>query len=114
MAMNKRSHPKPLADLVAKCVTDVFARQGFTSTEIVTHWDDIVGPEIAAVAEPIRMQWIRSRDPDESAPATLVLRVEGPEAIEIQHQAGVIAERVNRYVGWRAVGAIALRQAPLM
>jgi hypothetical protein len=112
--MNKRSYPKPLADLVAACVAGVFERQGFTSREIVTHWDDIVGPEIAAFAEPIRMQWIRSRDPDESPPATLVLRVEGPAAIEIQHMSGVIVERVNRYLGWQAVGTLALRQAPLM
>jgi hypothetical protein len=111
--MNKRSYPKPLADLVAVCVADVFARQGFTSCEIVTHWDDIVGSEIAALAEPIRMQWVRSRDPDESPPATLVLRVEGPAALEIQHMSGVIVERVNRYLGWQAVGRLALRQAPL-
>jgi hypothetical protein len=111
--MNKRSYPKPLADLVAICVADVFARQGFTSCEIVTHWDDIVGAEVAALAEPIRMQWIRSRDPDESPPATLVLRVEGPAALEIQHMSGVIIERVNRYIGWRAVNRLSLRQAPL-
>jgi hypothetical protein len=114
MAMNKRSHPRPLADLVTACVSDVFERQGFTSCEIVTHWDDIVGEEIAALAEPIRMQWTRTRDLDESPPATLVLRVEGPAAIEIQHVSGVIVERVNRYLGWQAVGKLALRQAPLM
>ena len=112
-AMNKRSYPKPLADLVAPCVAGVFARQGFTSCEIVTHWDDIVGAEIAAMAEPVRMQWIRNRDPDESLPATLVLRVEGPAAIEIQHFANLICERVNQFLGWRAVGRLALRQAPL-
>jgi hypothetical protein len=111
--MHKRSYPKPLAELVSVCVADVFARQGFTSCAIVTHWDDIVGPEIAAVAEPIRMQWVRSRDPDEAPPATLVLRVEGPAALEIQHMSGVILERVNRYLGWRAVDTLALRQAPL-
>jgi hypothetical protein len=113
LAMNKRSYPKPLAELVPVCVADVFARQGFTSCAIVTHWDDIVGPEIAAVAEPIRMQWVRSREPDESPPATLVLRVEGPAALEIQHMGGVILERVNRYIGWQAVDKLALRQAPL-
>jgi hypothetical protein len=111
--MNKRSHPKPLAELVTTCVADVFARQGFTSCEIVTHWDDIVGAEVAALAEPVRMQWIRSRDPDESPPATLVLRVEGPAALEIQHMSGEIVERVNRYLGWQAVDKLALRQAPL-
>jgi hypothetical protein len=111
--MNKRSYPKPLADLVTLCVADVFARRGFTSCEIVTHWEDIVGAEIADMAEPVRMQWIRSRDPDESQPATLVLRAEGPAALEIQHMAGVIVERVNSYIGWRAVDRLSLRQAPL-
>ena len=111
--MNKRSYPKPLAELVSVCVADVFARQGFTSCEIVTHWDDIVGPEIAALAEPIRMQWVRTRDPDEAPPATLILRVDGPAALEIAHMRGVILERVNRYLGWQAVDKVALRQAPL-
>src|SRR5262249_5117737 len=112
-AMNKRSYPKPLAELVSVCVADVFARQGFTSCEIVTHWDAIVGPEMAALAEPIRMQWVRSRDPEDAPPATLVLRVEGPAALEIQHMCGVILDRVNRHLGWQAVDRLALRQAPL-
>ena len=47
------------------------------------------------------------------SPATLVLRVEGPVALEIQHLSGVIIERVNRFFGWRAVGRIQIRQAPL-
>ena len=46
-------------------------------------------------------------------PATLVLRCEGPAAIEIQHLAGVIVDRVNRFLGWRAIDRVALRQAPL-
>ena len=113
--MNNKSGapPKRLADFVGRCVSDLFRRQGFSFFAIVTHWDDIVGPEIAAHAEPIRMAWTRSRDGGEAVPATLVLRVEGPAAVEIQHQAGIIVERVNRYLGWQAVGGIALRQAPL-
>ena len=43
-----------------------------------------------------------------------MLRVEGPCAVEIQHQAAIIIARVNRFFGWRAIGRIALRQAPLM
>ncbi|HMJ45023.1 MAG TPA: DUF721 domain-containing protein, partial [Pseudolabrys sp.] len=46
-------------------------------------------------------------------PATLVLRVEGPAALEIQHLSSVILERVNRFFGWQAIGRIQLRQAPL-
>jgi hypothetical protein len=113
--MNKpaKSYARPLADLVRRMLADTFARQGFASTELVTHWDDIVGAEIATHCEPMRLKWPRGGDVDAPEPATLVLRVEGPIAIEIQHLAPVILERVNRFFGWRAVGRLALRQAPL-
>ncbi len=112
--MNKRSYAKPIAALVGRCVADACKRQGFATSEIVTRWGTIVGPEIANCAEPIGMKWIRATDAANAASATLVLRVEGPAAIEIQHQAATIIERVNRYVGWQAVGRLALRQAPLI
>jgi hypothetical protein len=108
-----RSYAKPLGQLVGKTIADVFARQGFASTGLVMHWPEIVGAEVAAHAEPMRMQWPRRVHEDDPEPATLVLRVEGPVALEIQHLSGVIIERVNRFFGWRAVGRIAIRQAPL-
>ena len=113
MSKRPRSQARPLGEIARAYLSETFSRQGFASTELVTRWPEIVGADIAAHCEPIRMQWprrVRDETPD---PATLVLRVEGPEAIEIQHQSGVIAERVNRFFGWRAVGRIALRQAPL-
>src|SRR5262249_29811045 len=58
-------------------------------------------------------QWPRTPEGEHPEPATLVLRAEGPAALEIQHQTNVILERVNRFFGWQAVGRIALRQAPL-
>ena len=42
-----------------------------------------------------------------------MLRVEGPAAIEVQHQAGLVIERVNRFFGWQAEDRLAFRQAPL-
>jgi len=112
--MNKSSSPaKSLAALVGKTLDDAFKRQGFASREIVTRWPQIVGEDIAAHAQPVRMQWPRGLNGEDGGPATLVLRVEGPAAIEIQHQQGLIVERVNRFFGWQAVLRLALRQAPL-
>lgn len=113
--MNKpsKSYPQPLRDFVRPCLGDVFARQGFASGELITRWAEIVGEEIAALAEPLKLQWPRSGSHQEAEPATLLLRVEGPPAIEVQHLAPVILERVNRYLGWRAIGRIGIRQAPL-
>ena len=106
------SFPRPLADLLRKTLNEGFARQGFTSSEIVTRWPEIIGADIAQYCEPIKIQWPRGPQ-DDPQPATLVLRVEGPAALEIQHMSGVILERVNRFFGWQAVGQIGIRQAPL-
>jgi len=113
--MNKPSQrgARPLAELLGACLSDAFRQQGFASAELVTRWTDIVGAEIAAHAEPMKVQWPRAMGDDAPAPGTLVLRVDGPAAIEIQHLAGVILERVNRFFGWQAVDRLALRQAPL-
>lgn len=104
---------KPLSTLLGGVFSDVFAKQGFASRELVTRWAEIAGPEIARHSEPLKMQWPRPVDGQPQEPATLVLRVEGPMALEIQHMSDVILQRVNRFLGWNAVGKLALRQAPL-
>jgi hypothetical protein len=108
-----RSFAKPLRDLLGKVVGDAFTRQGFASAELVTRWAEIAGAEIAAHSEPVKIQWPRADEAGARPPGTLVLRVEGPAAIEIQHLSDLICERVNRFLGWRAVERVALRQAPL-
>jgi hypothetical protein len=104
---------KPLSALLAGVFNDAFKKQGFASRELVTRWSEIVGADIAAYAEPLKIQWQRPVEGQPEIPATLILRVEGPRALEIQHSSTVILERVNRFFGWSAVGRIALRQAPL-
>ena len=101
----------PLADLVGKTVGDAFARQGFAAVEIVTHWQEIVGEDLARRSEPIKLTWPRRDDPDSIG--VLQVRVEGAYALEIQHLQPVIIERVNRYFGWRCVGRLAIRQGPV-
>jgi hypothetical protein len=104
---------RPLADILRKTIKDAFAKQGFAATELVTRWPEIVGPEIAAHCEPEKIQWPKPYGADDAPPGTLVLRVEGPTAIEIQHLSGIILQRVNRFFGWQAVTDLRLRQAPL-
>jgi hypothetical protein len=43
----------------------------------------------------------------------LVLRVDGPRAVEVQHAAGPIVERVNTYFGYRAIASLRILQAPV-
>lgn len=106
-------HAKPLSILLSDVFSDAYAKQGFAARELVTRWTEIAGERIAAYCEPLKMQWPRPVEGQPQEPATLVLRVEGPMALEIQHSSDVILERVNRFFGWHAVGRLTIRQAPL-
>jgi hypothetical protein len=114
MAKSGPISAKPLSVLLSDVFSDAYARQGFAARELVTRWTEIAGSEIAAHCEPLKMQWPRPVEGQPLEPATLVLRVEGPMALEIQHSSDVILERVNRFFGWSAVGRLALRQGPLL
>jgi hypothetical protein len=104
---------KPLSVLLGGIFSDAYAKQGFAARELVTRWAEIAGPEYAAHCEPLKMQWPRPVEGQPQEPATLVLRVDGPMALEIQHASDIILQRVNRFFGWSAVGRLALRQGPL-
>jgi hypothetical protein len=116
--MSKFSKPgrisaKPLSVLLSDVFSDAYAKQGFAARELVTRWAEIAGPEIARHSEPRKIQWPRQVAGQPQEPATLVLRVEGPMALEIQHASDALLQRVNRFFGWSAVGRLALRQGPL-
>lgn len=116
--MSKFSKPgyisaKPLSVLLGGVFAEAYAKQGFASRELVTRWAEIAGQQVANFSEPLKIQWPRPVEGQQQEPATLILRVEGPMALEIQHSSDAILQRVNRFFGWNAVGKIALRQAPL-
>ncbi|MBI1202462.1 MAG: DUF721 domain-containing protein [Rhodopseudomonas sp.] len=117
MTKPARSFPRPLSDFLGTTLSGVMKAQGFASSEILARWPEIVGAEIAAHSEPMKINWPRPKNDtgevDQAEPATLMLRVEGPMALEIQHQSAAVLERVNRFFGWQAIGKLSLRQAPL-
>src|SRR5208337_4216072 len=116
---NARKTPwsRPLADFVHTAIDPVVARQGFGQSGLILFWDAIVGERLAAISQPVKMQWpARGRDraaDNGAATATLIIRVESGFALEMQHLAPIIIERINAHFGWRSVSRIQLKQGPL-
>ncbi|MBV9066398.1 MAG: DUF721 domain-containing protein [Methylobacteriaceae bacterium] len=110
----RRPWSQPLADFVPKILDPAVARQGFGESALLLDWEGIAGERIAAISEPVRLQWPPGgvkRDPLEPRPpAALVLRVEPGFGLEIQHLAAVLIDRVNAHLGWRCVGSLKIRQ----
>jgi hypothetical protein len=106
-----------LADLAAKAMDPVLAKQGFGAADIVLHWEEIVGERLARYCEPVKLQWPPRPPKAEPGagqePASLIVRVESGFAIELQHVGSMVIERVNSHLGWRCVGRLLLRQGPI-
>jgi hypothetical protein len=108
---------RPLADLVGAVVDPVLARQGFGQSNIILYWDEIVGERIAAASQPLKLQWPpRGKNPNPAhgiEPASLVIRVESGFALELQHLAPIVIDRVNAHLGWKCIGRLQLKQGPI-
>ena len=94
------SLPRVVGPIVAKHGGGVLAR-------LKADWAAIVGAELAAACWPEAL----------GRGGTLKLRVTPMKALEIQHRAPLVAERINRYfgrgpiIGWRLVRVLPLPEA---
>lgn len=95
-------------DEAAAILSPVLKRRGFAHADILRRWTEIVGPALADHCRPERLQWPREAEADKGA--TLHLLAASGWAIEVQHMAPLMIERINRFFGWRAVGQVKLRQ----
>jgi hypothetical protein len=101
-----------LGELVGRVIDPVTRQRGFAATELLSAWSEIVGPRYADCTRPERIVWPKGEEM-EGAPALLVLRVDGPRAILIQHEADQIVDRVNNFLGYGAIGRLRILQAPV-
>lgn len=92
-----------------KLARPVLGKRGLGEAQLLMHWEAIVGPELAEDARPERLSFAKG----ERAHGTLRLRVAPGAALELQHQAPVVIERVNAFLGYPAVARLAFVQAPL-
>lgn len=81
-------------------------RRGFAESAILSDWASIVGPVLAGRCQPVRVEFPRGRHQG----GTLHLHARGGAALELQHMAPQLAERINGFFGFAAVRRIRLVQ----
>jgi len=74
---------------------------------LTARWREIVGETIARRTQPVKL--VKSR----TGGAILEIKVDGPAAAFVQHQASDILSRVNLYLGQDAVARLRIVQGPL-
>lgn len=97
------------ARLVEDRVRAAGESRGFAVARLLTHWDEIVGPETARLARPLKLSWGRGKR-SAGLGATLTLATSGAAAPMVQMLAPQIRDRVNACLGHAAVARIALSQ----
>jgi hypothetical protein len=95
---------RPVAAAAARLAAASLARRGGgTLARLKAAWPAVVGSELAAATWPERL----GRD------GALRLRVAAGVALELQHRAPLVVERINLFFGRAAVSRLVLVQGPL-
>jgi hypothetical protein len=99
---------KRLPEMMTRVLDPAARRRGLAGAALLADWAAIVGPALAARCQPVKL----ARDSDGRG-GVLHLRVSSTAALELQHAAPQIVERINTHFGHPAVARLRLIQAPL-
>ena len=103
-----RRAPPPAGRALRAFIREIDAKYGQGATALTARWKEVVGPEIARRTEPVKLTKGRN-----GAGSALEIRVAGPSAAIVQHQAHEILARVNLFLGAEAVQKLRIVQGPL-
>lgn len=115
-------YARTVGSMVPRLTQKAFEKFGFSTAQLLTDWGRIVGTDLASYSQPERLKWPRNEEAEDGAKprprqgrtgATLMLRVDGPRALEVQYRESQLIDRINAYFGYHAVGEIRIIQAPI-
>ena len=104
----QRRPPPVAARALSSMLKTLDAKYGRGADGLKAHWSEIVGANLARRTEPVKLTTPRT-----GGGASLEIRVDGPAATIVQHQAGDILARVNLFLGGTAVERLRIVQGPL-
>ncbi|MFK7939342.1 MAG: DUF721 domain-containing protein [Roseovarius sp.] len=79
--------------------------RGFAESRLLTQWEEIIGPDMAAIARPVDVSYGR-----QGFGATLTVLTTGAQAPMLEMQKEALRERVNSVYGYNAISRIRLTQ----
>ena len=79
--------------------------RGFAVSRLLTHWEEIVGKDAAAIARPVNVSYAKG-----GMGATLTLLTTGANAPILEMQKEQIREKVNQCYGYSAISRIRVTQ----
>lgn len=94
-----------LSDALPRIAGQVFSRKYIMLGRLVTHWDDIVGSDLARQCQPVRVRRYKTGS-DGKLAAALDIAASPANATLLHYRKDLILERINRIFGENWVAAI--------
>ncbi len=79
--------------------------RGFAVSRLLTHWEEIAGGDLAAIARPVNVSYSKS-----GFGATLTVLTTGPYAPMVEMQKETLRTRVNGVYGYNAISRVRVTQ----
>jgi hypothetical protein len=96
---------KRTANLLQDRIRRASQTRGFAQSRLLTHWPEIVGEEVAAIARPVDVKYGR-----QGFGATLTVLTTGAQAPMLEMQKERLREKVNGVYGYNAISRIRITQ----
>jgi hypothetical protein len=106
-AMRRGGGLRRMPDLLSRVLEPAARRRGMAEARLLTDWPMIIGPQLGARCQPVRLAHDRS-----AAGGVLSVHVSSASALELQHSEPQLIERINGFFGYPAVARLRLIQAP--
>ena len=102
----RHGRPTPVGGDASFAGAAAFARAGFRDPSLVLRWNEIAGPEVARLAQPLKFT-------DSPSGGILTLRTAPGAALFLGYEKRSLCERINAYLGRPAVQQLKFSQSGL-
>ena len=95
-----------LGSIFRPIMRDALSAESFVEADIILNWIDIIGIEIAKFCNPLKTKF----DPVSNKRTLFVEVPSGGFALELRHRENYILDKINAYLGYRAVHQLNIAQ----
>jgi hypothetical protein len=95
----RRNRAQPVGSDARVLARNAFERAGFADSTLVLRWREIVGDDVARLAQPVKLS-------ESASGGILTLRADPAAAVFLEHDSRALCERINAYLGRVAVAKL--------
>ena len=90
---------RPLSASVSQLTSQTFSKKFVALGRVLNNWDDIIGPEMAVKAQPVKIHYRKPKEKGENPQATLEIAASSADATVLHYQKDLILARINQLFG---------------